>query len=764
MELPKDLIREFAASTNDQQKTKKDTTCYGTVVIQNGGDFVQIDGADTLTPAIYTVGVKNGDRVLIMLKGRKALVVGNITSPYLMVGTLEANDGIIINGYLTTNPDRTTYDSTTAAGLTISNGGIGAWQGGATTKRWYGKNDGSFYASSAEISGTITAKDGSIGGFTIGENKLHTNQHTTWDANTSGVFISPDYVALGAGGSTYLKNDGTFQFGGSNGVLFDGTKVTFGESVELNVNRIKGSKSLGDWGINFDSGTMTIGSIAATKITGTKSLGDWGINFDTGAMTIGNISASKIVSGTLTLGGNNNTSGSLRINNASGTQIGGWTNAGITAEYGTIAGWKIEPTSFSKEVTISETVNGSTVSVKYKPYIQALANPTASNTAIGVTRTVGSTTTWPFVVYYDGSLLATKANITGVLTAGSNSKIGPWNVTDTALWYGTSSAVTGANAYQNANGLYFGTSGLSLKDKFYVTAAGVPHCNGADLYINSAGSGGNSSGLIIQVNGTEYAKFRVQNIGTGLTPYVYLGSSSREMYVAGTNVVLMPSGTLELRANGTVDATGNIYAYGKLTVNGGISGTLTGNVTGHASDDLALTGGTVSGDLTVDGTFKCKNYAGSSSIPVVSAATDKHRVATLDCSTDTTGRLRIRGQWNVAGSSYSYRYIDTNQESSDIRLKENVEDCQIEALPIVNAIKIRQFDWIWDGSHQKIGVIADELEKIDSRLTIGGGYEDDGEMNVKSVNSFYLQGYVIKAIQELTSRVKELEKKLKGAA
>lgn len=55
--------------------------------------------------------------------------------------------------------------------------------------------------------------------------------------------------------------------------------------------------------------------------------------------------------------------------------------------------------------------------------------------------------------------------ITGTLTAKANSKIGPWNVTNTSIWY------RNAN-FGNANGLYWGTSGLSITDKFKVTSAG----------------------------------------------------------------------------------------------------------------------------------------------------------------------------------------------------------------------------------------------------------------------------------------------------
>lgn len=59
----------------------------------------------------------------------------------------------------------------------------------------------------------------------------------------------------------------------------------------------------------------------------------------TNAWTIdGNLIADFIHGGTLTLGGNNNANGWLKINNASGTQIGKWDNSGITATGANITG------------------------------------------------------------------------------------------------------------------------------------------------------------------------------------------------------------------------------------------------------------------------------------------------------------------------------------------------------------------------------------------------------------------------------------------
>lgn len=94
---------------------------------------------------------------------------------------------------------------------------------------------------------------------------------------------------------------------------------------------------------------------------------------------------------------------------------------------------------------------------------------------------------------------------------------------------------------------------------------------------------------------------------------------------------------------------------------------------------------------------------------------------------------------------------------SDIRLKNNIKNCEIDsALNIINKIKLHSFDWIYSKEHQKIGFIADELEEIDPKLLLGGDTEEDGTVNYKSVDTFYLLGYLTKAVQELSQKVKEL--------
>lgn len=180
------------------------------------------------------------------------------------------------------------------------------------------------------------------------------------------------------------------------------------------------------------------------------------------------------------------------------------------------------------------------------------------------------------------------------------------------------------------------------------------------------------------------------------------------------------------------------------------------------------------GNATVNGTlmfYDLENQAKTSGKvkrqPVASVSADDSQVAYLFSGTGskhgdaaTYRRLGIRAKWG--GSGFSTDYLYTASQVSDIRLKENIEASETDALETVNRMKVRQFDWKerMGGWHQNIGFVADELEEIDPNLALGGGYDENGEMDIKQINSPYLLNYAIKAIQELSAKVEAQEKRI----
>lgn len=181
----------------------------------------------------------------------------------------------------------------------------------------------------------------------------------------------------------------------------------------------------------------------------------------------------------------------------------------------------------------------------------------------------------------------------------------------------------------------------------------------------------------------------------------------------------------------------------------------------------------VAGDTTLKGATVFKDYAAERSSsstlrrPVASASTDGSRVAYLQSKKESNKyALSVAAQYGAtAYLTYTFYY----DAASDKRLKEDISECQVNALNAVCAMPVCSFNWKETGVHQPLGLVADDIEKIDPLLVLGGGENEDGSMNVKQIDRLLLTEYAIKAIQELSAvvkeqgdKIRELEEKLNG--
>jgi hypothetical protein len=101
-------------------------------------------------------------------------------------------------------------------------------------------------------------------------------------------------------------------------------------------------------------------------------------------------------------------------------------------------------------------------------------------------------------------------------------------------------------------------------------------------------------------------------------------------------------------------------------------------------------------------------------------------------------------QTNGSATSYS--------TSSDQRLKDNIVDAP-SASDDIDAIQVRSFDWKADGSHQKYGMVAQELQSIAPEAVTGDADSDD----MMGVDYSKLVPMMMKEIQSLRARVAQLE-------
>ncbi|WP_295525076.1 phage tail spike protein [uncultured Streptococcus sp.] len=89
---------------------------------------------------------------------------------------------------------------------------------------------------------------------------------------------------------------------------------------------------------------------------------------------------------------------------------------------------------------------------------------------------------------------------------------------------------------------------------------------------------------------------------------------------------------------------------------------------------------------------------------------------------------------------------------SDRKLKENIEPTSVKALDKINALNLVAFDYIKDKTHEEIGLIAQEVLNI-----IPGAVEKyEGEDNHLTINYSKFVPYLIKAIQELNSKLEKI--------
>lgn len=78
--LPPNIVKTFA-STFKKEKPKTSSTVYGYVVINEGLIYVKLDGSTDYTPAVSTIDVVDGDRVIVNITNHRAMIVNDISSP-----------------------------------------------------------------------------------------------------------------------------------------------------------------------------------------------------------------------------------------------------------------------------------------------------------------------------------------------------------------------------------------------------------------------------------------------------------------------------------------------------------------------------------------------------------------------------------------------------------------------------------------------------------------------------------------------------------
>jgi hypothetical protein len=154
-------------------------------------------------------------------------------------------------------------------------------------------------------------------------------------------------------------------------------------------------------------------------------------------------------------------------------------------------------------------------------------------------------------------------------------------------------------------------------------------------------------------------------------------------------------------------------------------------------------------------TFKNDAGAGQYTAIAYNAATTGNNQFIL-FGTETSFAARGGISYNRGAGQVAYN------TTSDQRLKENITDAS-SALPKVNSISIKSFDWKETGNHVDFGVIAQELITVAPECVTEGIDNEDG--SIKSpwqVDTAALVPVLVKAIQEQQAIITDLKSRIEA--
>lgn len=296
------------------------------------------------------------------------------------------------------------------------------------------------------------------------------------------------------------------------------------------------------------------------------------------------------------------------------------------------------------------------------------------------------------------SISATYVGQTSITTLGT---------VGTGIWQGTAVGAayggTGQTSYTVGDILY--ASAATTLSKLAGVATGNALISGGVATAPSWGK----IGLTTHVSGT----LGIGNGGTGSSTTFTEGSV---VFAGASGVYSQDNSNLFWNdTNNTLGIGTTANTYGKLVVSGSNNSKCAGFVT----------------QSTEDVVYVRANEAG--------AATDSVYVLPIR----TVGTFRGGIQYNGGTGNVDYN------TTSDRRLKKNIQDAP-ETGSIMDAIKVRSFDWRDSGIHQRFGFIAQELESALPELV-----SDNGEFLAVDYSKFV--PLLLKEIQSLRARVAMLE-------
>jgi hypothetical protein len=243
-------------------------------------------------------------------------------------------------------------------------------------------------------------------------------------------------------------------------------------------------------------------------------------------------------------------------------------------------------------------------------------------------------------------------------------------------------------------------------------AASASGADGVNLIVhNDDPTADTTAGVILrtQVSGS-FADARINNIG------VSQNNSAMTFHTEGSGTV---AERMRIDSSGSLLVGTTSFPSGTATTGSGFGWTSSG--------------------------YKVQNYDNAGSIAMNFLNATSYVSGTVNFMT-----FRVNG--STKGSITSNGTTTAYNTSSDQRLKDNIVDAP-SASDDIDAIQVRSFDWKADGSHQKYGMVAQELVTVAPEAV--SQPEDPEEM--MGVDYSKLVPMMLKEIQSLRARVAQLE-------
>jgi len=257
------------------------------------------------------------------------------------------------------------------------------------------------------------------------------------------------------------------------------------------------------------------------------------------------------------------------------------------------------------------------------------------------------------------------------------------------------------------------------------------------LFIEATDPSNVPIGVTLSVNSTT-GDIDLQNVSPSPNPKLNINSAT---------TTFLRSGAEKMRINntgvgiGTTSPSEDLHVEGQCLV-------ASSQQYGAFVSRVNLTGGSYGIGLYVNNT----SLGGTGTTALFQTTSSDKNVSFTNGSSTSIFATFNKYNSTAAGHIRMTNNVLQYQVLSDARAKENIADAG-DAGSKIDAIQVRQFDWIEGGLHEEFGFIAQELAPI-VPLAVGG--DPDGE-EMMGVDASKLVPLLIKEIQSLRARVAALE-------